>query len=101
MLLYFVADLIYVSSFPSFRFSRTLPTFTSLQSLAWLSRTINILSALSDIALALTLIVLLHRFRPHVGFKHSDSVLKKLILYTLGTGFATSVCAVMTLVLVS
>lgn len=50
-------------------------------------------------SIALVLIYLLHRSR--TGFKRSDTIIKRLIIFTLSTGLSTSLCAIMTLVTVS
>ncbi|KAH8109870.1 hypothetical protein DFH11DRAFT_1730779 [Phellopilus nigrolimitatus] len=63
------------------------------------SRAINILGASSDIIIAFTLIFLLQRSR--TGFSRSETIINRLILFTINTGLLTSLCALMSLIFVS
>ena len=62
------------------------------------SRSINILGAASDTAIALVLIYLLHQSR--TGFKRSETIINRLILFTINTGALTSLCALVSLITV-
>ena len=84
------------SYFPS---SLPFKTFANLTKIVDLSRSINILAAIGDVAIAGCLIFLLNRSR--TGFKHSENVINKLILFTINTGALTSLFAIMSMVTVS
>lgn len=71
-------------------------TFTLLPTLFQLSQSVNALAATGDIAIAMTLIFLLYRSK--TGFSKSDSIVNQLILYSLNTGFLTSICALLSLI---
>ncbi|KAJ3892773.1 hypothetical protein GG344DRAFT_87567 [Lentinula edodes] len=60
-----------------------------------LSMTVNVLGAVSDVIIAAGLFYFLHRSR--TGFKKSDTMISKLIMFTVSTGLLTSVCAVASL----
>ncbi|KAG6819430.1 hypothetical protein H0H93_011957 [Arthromyces matolae] len=57
---------------------------------------INALSTAADILIAGSLCYMLHRAR--TGFKKSDSMINKLMLFVVNTGVLTSMCAVASLV---
>ncbi|PPQ79525.1 hypothetical protein CVT25_003407 [Psilocybe cyanescens] len=61
-----------------------------------LSMAVNLLGAVTDVAIAAALFVFLHRSR--TGFKKSDTMISKLIAFTVSTGLLTSICAVASLV---
>ncbi|EMD41094.1 hypothetical protein CERSUDRAFT_91852 [Gelatoporia subvermispora B] len=73
-----------------------LETFEQLAGLKPLSMTVNALAAAGDVLIAAILCTMLHRSR--TGFKRSDTLINKLILFTINTGFLTSVCAVLSLI---
>ncbi|PCH41619.1 hypothetical protein WOLCODRAFT_119331, partial [Wolfiporia cocos MD-104 SS10] len=73
-----------------------LQTFVELAELKGLSLTVNTLAAAGDMLIAATLSVLLHRAR--TGYKSSDGVINKLIIFTVKSGLLTSVCAICSLV---
>ncbi|OCH93576.1 hypothetical protein OBBRIDRAFT_832509 [Obba rivulosa] len=73
-----------------------LGTFAQLDNLKPLSMTVNALAAAGDVLIAVILCTMLHRSR--TGFKRSDGLINKLILFTINTGFLTSVCAVLSLI---
>ncbi|GLB36682.1 hypothetical protein LshimejAT787_0309690 [Lyophyllum shimeji] len=74
-------------------------TFALLPSLFRLSQSVNALAATGDIAIAATLIFIL--WRSKTGFSKSDSIVNQLILYSLNTGFLTSVCALLSLITIT
>jgi hypothetical protein len=80
---------------------RALPlhTYVDLTSLANLSRAVNIFAVVSDVLIAATLIFLLQRSR--TGFRQSETIINRCILFTINTGAMTSLFAVMSLVTVS
>jgi len=71
-------------------------TFAELEHLKSLSITVNALAAAGDVLIAAILCTLLHRSR--TGFRRSDTMITKLILFAVNTGFLTSVCAVASLI---
>ncbi|KAF7981898.1 hypothetical protein HWV62_31487 [Athelia sp. TMB] len=71
-------------------------TFAELHAIKDASMAINILGAVSDLFLAATLCVLLHRSRS--GIKNTDNLLNKLILFSVSTGLLTSLCALASLI---
>ncbi|KAJ3821602.1 hypothetical protein F5880DRAFT_1508434 [Lentinula raphanica] len=60
-----------------------------------LSMTVNVLGAVADVLIAAGLFYFLHRSR--TGFKKSDTMISKLIMFTVSTGLLTSICAVASL----
>ncbi|KLO12346.1 hypothetical protein SCHPADRAFT_905150 [Schizopora paradoxa] len=73
--------------------------FSELPEIFNISRSINILGAASDVAIALTLIFLLQRSR--TGFSRSETIITKLVIFTINTGLLTSGCAVMSLITIT
>lgn len=76
-----------------------LKTYQNLTKIVNLSRTINVLSAASDVAIAMALIWLLQHSR--TGFRRSDNMINRLILFSLNTGLLTSLDAIMSLVTIT
>lgn len=76
--------------------SLNLHTFVGLAELEALSITVNALAAAGDVLIAATLCILLHRSR--TGFHRSDTMINRLILFSVNTGFLTSLCAVASLI---
>ncbi|KAF8631313.1 hypothetical protein AX15_002459 [Amanita polypyramis BW_CC] len=76
--------------------SLPLKTFEQLAQLKYLSILVNALAAASDVLIAASLCTLLHRSR--TGFHRSDTMINKLILFTVNTGCLTSLCAVASLI---
>ncbi|TFK49047.1 hypothetical protein OE88DRAFT_1737259 [Heliocybe sulcata] len=82
--------------------SLTLHTFVELNQLkarAGLSMAVNALAAAGDVAIAIVLCTMLHRSR--TGFKQSDTMITKLIIFCVNTGLLTSACAVLSLVFIT
>ncbi|KAJ3569349.1 hypothetical protein NP233_g5109 [Leucocoprinus birnbaumii] len=83
-----------------------LPDNESLEMPAWLSLSsvaplhsqpkLNILAVLPDVLIAASLFYFLHRSR--TGFKKSDTMITRLIVFTVSTGVFTSICAIASLV---
>jgi len=67
-----------------------------LHRLKGISISITALGAVIDLLIAVALFYLLHRSR--TGFKQTDSVISRLMLFTINTGLLTSICAVLCLV---
>ncbi|EJD07972.1 uncharacterized protein FOMMEDRAFT_16510 [Fomitiporia mediterranea MF3/22] len=76
-----------------------LSSFAEVPSIAWLSKTANSLAAATDVSIAITLIFLLHRSR--TGFRRSETMINRLIIFTINTGAVTSVCALFAVLFVS
>ncbi|KAG2156215.1 hypothetical protein DEU56DRAFT_224899 [Suillus clintonianus] len=71
-------------------------TFIELAELKSLSMSVNAVAAVGDILIAVYLCTLFQQFR--IGFQRSDTVLNKLILFSISSGFLTSICAVMSFI---
>ncbi|KAH7879333.1 uncharacterized protein C8R40DRAFT_1262886 [Lentinula edodes] len=68
-------------------------TFVELSDiLKSLSITVNVLAAVADTYIAGLLTLLLHTSR--TGFQRSDSIINKLIIFSINTGALTSLCAI-------
>ncbi|KAL4267424.1 DUF6534 domain-containing protein [Pleurotus pulmonarius] len=76
--------------------SMQLQTWLQLSQLKGLSMAVNVLAAAGDALIAASLVYLLRRSR--TGFKKSDTMISRLIVFTVNTGLFTSICAVMSLV---
>lgn len=76
-----------------------LGTFARLTELFQLSRTVNILGMVSDVCIAGSLIWLLQSSR--TGFKRSDSIINRLIFFSLNTGLLTGLDAIASLVTIT
>lgn len=76
-----------------------MTTFVELGSLKPLSMSVNALAAAGDVLIAVFLCTLLQQSR--TGFRRSDTMINKLILFSINTGLLTSICAVMSLISVS
>ncbi|KIY45955.1 hypothetical protein FISHEDRAFT_48246 [Fistulina hepatica ATCC 64428] len=76
--------------------SLQLTTWVQLNHLKGLSMTVNVLAAIGDVVIAGSLCFYLHRSR--TGFKRSDTMISKLILFAVSTGLLTSVCAIASLI---
>ncbi|KLO11878.1 hypothetical protein SCHPADRAFT_449622 [Schizopora paradoxa] len=73
--------------------------FAQLTTLFTLEKVLNVFGVVSDFTIAGTLIILLHRSR--TGFRRSETIVNRLILFTINTGLATSLCAILALIFVS
>ncbi|KAK0490651.1 hypothetical protein IW261DRAFT_1555829 [Armillaria novae-zelandiae] len=76
--------------------SMKLSTWADLTHMRGLSMTVNVVGAVSDVLIAASLFYFLHRSR--TGFKKSDTMISKLILFSISTGLMTSICAVASLI---
>ncbi|KAF8911863.1 hypothetical protein CPB85DRAFT_1434667 [Mucidula mucida] len=76
--------------------SLRLETWNDLVHLRGLSMSVNILGAAADVFIAACLFYYLRRSR--TGFKRSDTMISKLILFSVSTGLMTSVCAIASLI---
>lgn len=73
-----------------------LETFAKLANLEALSVTVNALAAAGDVLIAASLCTILHKSR--TGFRKSDTMINKLIMFAVNTGFLTSICACASLI---
>ncbi|KAG0702308.1 hypothetical protein DFH29DRAFT_875226 [Suillus ampliporus] len=73
-----------------------MTTFVELSTLKPLSMSVNAVAAAGDVLIAVFLCTLLQQSR--TGFRRSDTMINKLILFSINTGLLTSVCAVMSLI---
>ncbi|KAJ7282060.1 hypothetical protein C8J57DRAFT_1299337 [Mycena rebaudengoi] len=73
-----------------------LHTFVELANLKSLSISVNALAAAGDIFIATTLCGLLLRSR--TGFQRSDTMIRKLVVFSVNTGLVTSACAFASLI---
>ncbi|GLB41337.1 hypothetical protein LshimejAT787_0905520 [Lyophyllum shimeji] len=71
-------------------------TFEKLLRISSLTLSINALSTAVDVLIAATLCIMLNKAR--TGFKKSDTIINRLILFVVNTGILTSCCAVASLV---
>ncbi|KAJ7156813.1 hypothetical protein C8R43DRAFT_1125394 [Mycena crocata] len=85
-----------VSLVPYVAMSLLLNTFAELTDLKALSTTVNALAASGDVLIASILCFLLLRSR--TGFKRSDSMIKKLVLFFVNTTLITSLFAIASLI---
>ncbi|KAJ7087187.1 hypothetical protein B0H15DRAFT_302035 [Mycena belliarum] len=76
--------------------SLKLQTWQELGELKGLSMSVNVLGAVSDFVIAVILVFYLRRSR--TGFKKSDTMISKLIMFSVSTGLLTAVCALASLV---
>lgn len=88
----FIAVLIYVGKAAHFT------NFLEVATLKALSISVNALGAATDIVIAAALCFLLDNAR--TGFAQSDSMINRLMLFSVNTGLLTSICAIMSLVMV-
>ncbi|KAJ7465946.1 hypothetical protein FB451DRAFT_1138061 [Mycena latifolia] len=73
----------------------TFTDFAGLSDILFLTKTINIITAVTDTAIALTLVYLLHSSR--TGYERTESIINRLIVFCLNTGLATGASAVLVL----
>jgi len=74
-------------------------TLKQLSDLFVLEKVLNVFGVVSDFSIAGTLIFLLHRSR--TGWKQTDTIVNRLILFSVNTGLVTSLCAIFALIFVS
>ncbi|KAF9043237.1 hypothetical protein BJ165DRAFT_1371894 [Panaeolus papilionaceus] len=76
--------------------SMRMETYEDLLTISPLTITINALSTTVDVAIAISLCVLLHTAR--TGFRRSDTIINQLIVFVVNTGMLTSACAIASLI---
>ncbi|KAI0039476.1 hypothetical protein FA95DRAFT_1550637 [Auriscalpium vulgare] len=80
-------------------FTRDLWTYAKLATIKGLSMSINAATVAADVSIALVLCYFLGSSR--TGFRRSDTVINKLILFAVNTGLITSIDAVCSLVTIA
>ncbi|EIN10380.1 hypothetical protein PUNSTDRAFT_112237 [Punctularia strigosozonata HHB-11173 SS5] len=88
-----VAEIVYVTK------AIHLETYAQLVVLKNLSMAVNAIGAAGDVVIAGSLCFLLQRSR--TGFQHSSTMINKLMIFTVNTGLLTSICAIMSLIMIS
>ncbi|KAG8218151.1 hypothetical protein J3R82DRAFT_3693 [Butyriboletus roseoflavus] len=83
-------------AFYSCTLSLNVKTFVQLASLKALSMSVNAVAAAGDVLIAAFLCSLLQMSR--TGFRRSDTMINKLIVFSINTGLLTSICAVASLI---
>ncbi|KAF8323559.1 hypothetical protein F5887DRAFT_1026056 [Amanita rubescens] len=73
-----------------------MQNFIQLETLKRLSIAVNALAAAGDVSIAAVLCLLLHKSR--TGFHRSNTMINKLILFSVNTGLLTSLCALASLI---
>jgi len=71
-------------------------TYEELLTISPLAISINAVSTAADVFIAATLVSLLQRSR--TGFRRSDTMITRLIIFVVNTGVLTSICAIGSLV---
>ncbi|KAG1874778.1 hypothetical protein DFJ58DRAFT_758721 [Suillus subalutaceus] len=74
----------------------TYTTFNQLPQIKPLSMSVNAVAAAGDILITIFLCIFLQQSR--TGFRRSDTLINKLMLFSINTGLLTTVCAVMSLI---
>jgi hypothetical protein len=75
-----------------------LTTIAEISEIKLLSISVNVLAASGDVLITVILCTLFQQAR--TGFRASDTMLNKLIMFSISTGLLTSICAVMCLICV-
>ncbi|KAF9499092.1 hypothetical protein BDN71DRAFT_1503467 [Pleurotus eryngii] len=73
-----------------------MKTFTDLAELKGLSMTVNIIAAVGDLFISICLVYMLYHRR--TGFKRTNTVISRLIIFTINTGSLTTLFAIASLV---
>ncbi|KDQ32916.1 hypothetical protein PLEOSDRAFT_1098904 [Pleurotus ostreatus PC15] len=76
--------------------SLQMTTFAELTSLKGLSMSVNVLAAAGDLLISICLVLMLHKRR--TGFKKSNTIISRLIIFTINTGLLTTMCAIASLI---
>jgi len=66
-------------------------TFQGLSDIFWLAKTMDALCAVPDTAITIALFYFLNRSR--TGFRRSEAVVNKIVLFSFNTGLFTALCA--------
>ena len=76
--------------------TRTFQHLEQLVTIVRYERAMNVIVLITDTAIALVLIYLLWNRRS--GFKKTESIIKRLVAFTIGTGLITSIMAIVAFV---
>ncbi|KIM52868.1 hypothetical protein SCLCIDRAFT_481666 [Scleroderma citrinum Foug A] len=76
-----------------------LKTFVEIENLKILSSAVNVTTAVTDVMIAACLCFLLQKSR--TGFRRSDNMINKLIMFSINTGLLTSLFAIASLISIS
>jgi len=85
-----------VLAYTSLSFSLKLRAFTDVERIRSILMAINVLAAAGDILIAVILCCLLHRMR--TDFQKSNTLINRLIVFTVNTGVITSMFAMASLI---
>jgi hypothetical protein len=75
-----------------------LTSIVEISEIKLLSISVNVLAASGDVLITVILCTLFQQAR--TGFRASDTMINKLIMFSISTGLLTSICAVMCLICV-
>ena len=75
-----------------------LTTLVEISQVKSLSISVNVLAASGDVLITIILCTLFQQAR--TGYRASDTMINKLIMFSISTGLLTSICAVMCLICV-
>ncbi|EDQ99371.1 uncharacterized protein LACBIDRAFT_316568 [Laccaria bicolor S238N-H82] len=73
-----------------------MTTYEELLKITPLTITINALSSATDVLIAVSLCIMLHNAR--TGFKKSDTIINRLMIFIVNTGVLTTTCAIAALI---
>ena len=76
----------------------TIKQFVGLQVIFPISKSIGVLGAVADVSIAAVLIFFLQRSR--TGFKKSETIINRLIIYSVNTGLLTGLVAIVSVIMV-
>ncbi|KLO17950.1 hypothetical protein SCHPADRAFT_139964 [Schizopora paradoxa] len=81
-------------------FAKVYPmkTLAELSTLITLEKVCNILGAVSDLSIAASLVFLLRNSRSQSRFKQTQTLVNRMIMFSIKTGLITSFCAIMAFV---
>lgn len=80
-------------------YSHSLEMVEEWLTITWLAKTVDVLDAFTSLLLALLVIFYLQRSR--TGFRKTESMINRLVLWSVNTGLLTSICAIFALIFVS
>ncbi|KAL0578167.1 hypothetical protein V5O48_003833 [Marasmius crinis-equi] len=78
--------------------SQQLDTFEKFKELQALSMSVNVTAAVTDIAICVAMCTLLNASK--TGFSWSNSIINRLMLFSINTGILTAACAVASLIFI-
>ena len=78
--------------------SQLMITIEDWLAITWLAKMIDVLDAATISLITILIIYFLQRGR--TGFRRTESMINRLILWTISTGLLTCICAIITLIFV-